>query len=52
MPLFVSGYIAILDTVKSGFKEVMLKHLWEVMADAATFMCGSSYMPTMQSDSN
>ena len=37
MPLFVSGYIVFLDTVKSGFKEVMLKHLWELMADADTY---------------
>ena len=35
MPLFVSGYIVIMDTVKSGLKEVILKHLQELMADAA-----------------
>ena len=37
MPLFISGYIAMLDTVKSGLTETMLKHLWEWMADAATY---------------
>ena len=37
MPLFVSGYIALLDTVKPGLKEVMLKHLRELMADADTY---------------
>ena len=37
MPLFISGYIAIRDTVKSELKEIMLKHLWDLMADAATY---------------
>ena len=37
VPLFASGYIAFLNTVKSGFKEVMLKHLQELMADSAIY---------------
>ena len=37
-PIFVSGYVAVLDTVKSGVKQVMLKHLREVMADASTYV--------------
>ena len=37
MPLFVSEYVAVVDTVNSGVKEVMCKHLRELMADASTY---------------
>ena len=33
LPLFVTGYLSILVTVKAGQKEVMLKHLRELMMD-------------------
>ena len=37
LPQFVSGYLGILDTVKASQKEVMLKHLRELMADAEIY---------------
>lgn len=37
MPLFVSKYIAVLDTVKQRVKEALLKHLRGLMADAAIY---------------
>ena len=37
IPLFISGYVAVLDSVNSGVKEMMLKHLRELMADTATY---------------
>ena len=37
MPLFMSGYLCVLDRVKSGEKQIMLKHLKELMADASTY---------------
>ena len=37
VPLFILGYIAILDTVKSMLKEIMFNYLRELMADAATY---------------
>ena len=35
--LFVTGYWAVVDIVKSLLNEVMLKHLCELMADMATY---------------
>ena len=37
MLLFMSGYVAVLDTVKSGVKQAMLKLVGELMADASTY---------------
>ena len=37
LPLFVMGYLEVVDTAKPGLKEVMLKHLCKLMADAATY---------------
>ena len=37
MPLFVTVYLAVVYTVKSGFKEAMLKHLQKLMANATTY---------------
>ena len=37
MPQFVTGYLSVLDTVKTGEKLVMLKHLKELMVDASTY---------------
>ena len=37
MALFVSGYLAVLDMVNAGLKEVMLKHLRQLMSDTATY---------------
>ena len=37
IPLFVMGYLSVVATVKSGLKEVMLKHLCQLMADAVTY---------------
>lgn len=37
LPLFVTGYLAVVNTVKSELNEVMLKHLHELMVDAATY---------------
>ena len=37
MPHFMPGYVAVLDTVKSGVKEVKPKHLPELMADVSTY---------------
>ena len=37
MPQFVTGYLSVLDIVKSGGKQVMLKYLKELMADASTY---------------
>ena len=37
MHLFISGYVVVLDTFKSGVKEVMLKHLRELMDGASTY---------------
>ena len=37
MAQFVSGYLSVFDTVKSGGKQVMLKHLKELMADTSTY---------------
>ena len=42
LPLFVIAYLAVVDRVKLGLKEVVLKHLQEPMADAASMWCGSS----------
>ena len=39
LPLFVTGYLAVVDTVKLGLKEVMLKILHELMVDAVTYGC-------------
>ena len=36
-PFFMTGYLAVVDTVKSGLKKAMLKHLHELMADAANY---------------
>ena len=38
MLLFMSGYVAVLATVNSRVKEVILKHLRELMADASTYV--------------
>ena len=35
--LFVSGYLAIMETLKSSFKHIMAKHLKELMADAEVY---------------
>ena len=37
MPLFISGYVAMLNTAKSGVKEILLKHLRDLMTDAAMY---------------
>ena len=36
-PLFMSGYLAILELEKSAHKEAILKHLSELMVDAAVY---------------
>ena len=40
LPLFVTGFLAFRDTIKSGLKEVMHKHLCELLADVATVGAG------------
>ena len=37
LPQFVTGYLSVLDTVKSGERHIMLKHPKELMADASTY---------------
>ena len=33
----MTGYLAVVDTVKSELKRVMLKHLWDLMVNTATY---------------
>ena len=37
LPLFISGYLEFLESVKPAQKEAMLKHLSEVMANVAVY---------------
>ena len=37
LPQFVTGYLSVLDTVKSGEMQVMVKHLKELMSDASMY---------------
>ena len=41
LPLFIQGYLAILQAEKPQKKDIMLKHLSELMADAAIYGCES-----------
>ena len=52
MRQFVTGYLSVLDTVKSGGKQVMLKHLNELVANAFTYMDVGLYEPTMECGSS